>query len=165
MNRRSFVAFLGGTLAWPDDVRSQEPRVPVIGFLNVGSSDKFAPLVDVFRQGLNEGGYIEGRNVAIEYRWADDQFARLPELAADLVRRRVSLIATTGGLGATHAAKTANATMPVLFIGGPDPVADGIVSSLNSPDSNFTGVAVRTSELMPKRLELLLELLPGAIKI
>src|SRR5499427_966316 len=160
LNRRSFVAFLGGALAWSDDVRSQEPRVPVIGFLNVGSSDKFAPLVDAFRQGLNEGGYVEGRNVAIEYRWADDQFARLPELAADLVRRRVSLIAATGGSVSAHAAKTATTTIPVLFIGGPDPVADGLVSSLNSPNGNLTGVGVNTSELMPKRVELLLELIP-----
>jgi putative tryptophan/tyrosine transport system substrate-binding protein len=164
LNRRSFIAFLGGALAWSDDVRSQEPRVPVIGFLNPGSSDRFAPFLDAFRQGLYDGGrgYVEGRNVAIEYRWADDQFAQLPELAADLVRRRVSLIATTGGARSAHAAKTAKATMPVLFIGGPDPVADGLVSSLNSPDSNFTGVAIKTSELMPKRQQLLLQLIPGA---
>jgi putative tryptophan/tyrosine transport system substrate-binding protein len=165
LNRRSFIAFLGGALAWSDDVRSQEPRMPVIGFLNPGSSDQFARLLDAFRQGLNEGGYVEGRNVAIEYRWADGQSPRLPELAAELVRRRVSLIATTGGSRAARAAKTANATMPVLFIGGPDPVADGLVSSLNSPDSNFTGVAMRTSELIPKRQQLLLDLIPGITKI
>jgi len=165
LNRRSFIAFLGSALAWSDDVRSQEPRVPVIGFLNPGSSDRFAPLLDAFRQGLSDGGYVEGRNVAIEYRWADDQFARLPELAADLVRRRVSLIAATGGVRSAHAAKTAKATMPVLFIGGPDPVAEGLVSSLNSPNSNFTGVAIKTSELIPKRQQLLLELIPGAKKI
>jgi putative ABC transport system substrate-binding protein len=167
LNRRSFITFLCGALAWSDDVRSQEPRVPVIGFLSLGSSDQSMPLLDAFRQGLNDGGngYVEGRNVVIEYRWADGQSARLPELATDLVRRRVSLIATAGGSGSAHAAKTANATMPVLFIGGPDPVADGLVSSLNSPNGNFTGVAVRTSELMPKRQQLLLELIPGATKI
>jgi putative ABC transport system substrate-binding protein len=165
LNRRSFIAFLGGALAWSDDVRSQEPRVPVIGFLNPGSSDQFKLLVDAFRQGLNDGGYVEGRDVAIDYRWADGQSARLPELAADLVRRRVSLIAATGGSISAHAAKTAKATMPVLFIGGPDPVADGLVSSLNSPDSNFTGVAMKTSELIPKRVQLLIELIPGAMKI
>jgi putative tryptophan/tyrosine transport system substrate-binding protein len=164
LHRRSFIAALGGALAW-SDVRSQEPRVPVIGFLNPGSSDQFKPLADAFRQGLSDGGYVEGRNVAIEYRWADDQFARLPELAADLVRRRVSLIATTGGVRSAYAAKTAKATMPVLFIGGPDPVADGLVSSLNSPNSNFTGVAIKTSELIPKRQQLLLELIPRATKI
>jgi len=165
LNRRSFIAFLGSALAWSDDVRSQEPRVPVIGFLNPGSSDRFAPLLDAFRQGLNEGGYVEGRNVAIEYRWAEGQSARLPELAADLVRRQVSLIAATGGSISAHAAKTAKATMPVLFIGGPDPVADGLVSSLNSPNSNLTGVAMKTSELIPKRVQLLIELIPGAMKI
>src|SRR6267154_4671278 len=124
LNRRGFIAFLGGALVWSDDVHSQEPRVPVIGFLNPGSSDRFAPLLNAFRQGLNDGGYVEGRNVAIVYRWADDQFARLPELAADLVRRRVSLIAATGGSRSAHAAKSATTTIPVpvVFIGGPDPV-------------------------------------------
>jgi ABC-type uncharacterized transport system substrate-binding protein len=167
LNRRSFIAFLGGALAWSDDARSQEPRVPVIGFLSLGSPNQLAPLLDAFRQGLNDGGngYVEGRNIVIEYRWADGQAARLPELAADLVRRRVSLITATGGSGSAHAAKTANATMPVVFIGGPDPVADGLVSSLNSPNSNFTGVAMKTSELMQKREQLLLDLIPGAKKI
>ncbi len=168
LNRRSFVAFLGGALVWSDDVRSQEPRVPVIGFLNPGSSDRFASFLNAFRQGLNDdGGYVEGRNVAIEYRWADDQFARLPDLAADLVRRGVSLIAATGGSGSAHAAKTATTKIPipVLFIGGPDPVADGLVPNLNSPNGNLTGVAMKTSDLIPKRLQLLLELIPGAAKI
>jgi putative ABC transport system substrate-binding protein len=167
LNRRRFLAFLGGALAWSDDARSQEPRVPVIGFLNPGSSDRFMPFVDAFRQGLNDGGFVEGRNVAIEYRWADDQFARVPELAADLVRRRVSLIAATGSSISAHAAKTATTTIPipVLFIAGPDPVADGLVPNLNAPDGNLTGVAMKTSDLMPKRLQLLLELIPGATKI
>jgi putative ABC transport system substrate-binding protein len=167
LNRRSFIAFLGGALARSDDARSQEPRLPLIGFLNVGSSDRFAPFLDAFRQGLNDGGYVEGRNVAIDYRWANDQSARLSELAADLVRRRVSLIAATGGSRSAHAAKTATAKIPipVLFIGGPDPVADGLVSSLNSPNRNLTGVAMKTSELIQKRLQLLLELIPGATKI
>jgi putative ABC transport system substrate-binding protein len=165
LNRRRFIAFLGGALAWPDDVRSQETPVPVIGFLNPGSSDGFMPLLNAFRQGLSDGGYVEGRNVAVEYRWADGQYARLPELAADLVRRRMSLIATTGGARSAYAVKNAKATMPVLFIGGPDPVADGLVSSLNSPNGNFTGVALKTSELIPKRQQLLLELIPGATKI
>jgi putative tryptophan/tyrosine transport system substrate-binding protein len=167
LNRRSFIAFLGSALAWSDDARSQEPRVPVIGFLNPGSSDQFAPFVDAFRQGLNDDGrgYVEGRNVAIEYRWADGQSARMPELAADLVRRRVSLIAATGSSISAHAAKTATTEIPVLFIAGPDPVADGLVSSLNSPDGNLTGVAMKTSDLIEKRLQLLLELIPGASKI
>jgi putative tryptophan/tyrosine transport system substrate-binding protein len=111
LNRRSLIAFLGGALVWVDDVRSQEARVPVIGFLNPGSSDGFTPLLDAFRQGLNDSGYVEGRNVAIEYRWAEDQWARLPELAANLVRRRVPLIAATGGSGSAHAAKTSHREM------------------------------------------------------
>ena len=165
LNRRSFIAFLGGALAWSDDVRPQESRVPVIGFLNPGSSDRFAPLLDAFRHGLNDGGYVEGRNVAIEYRWADSESARLPELAADLVRRRVSLIAATGGSVSAHVAKTATTTIPVLFISATDPVADGLVSSLNSPNGNLTGVAIKNVDLIPKHLQLLLELIPGATKI
>ena len=116
-------------------------------------------------QGLNDGGYVEGRNVAIESRWAEGQFARLPELAADLVRLPVSLIAATGGSASAHAAKAATTTIPVLFIGGPDPVADGLVSSLNRPGGNLTGVGVYTSELMQKRAQMLLELIPSALKI
>jgi putative ABC transport system substrate-binding protein len=165
MRRRELIAGLGGAAAWPIVARAQQPTMPVIGFLNPGSSDQFAPLLDAFRQGLNDGGYVESRNVAIEYRWADGQSARLPELAADLVRRRVSLIAATGGSVSAHAAKAATTTIPVLFIGGPDPVGDGLVSSLNSPNRNLTGVAIRTLELVPKRLQLLLELIPDAMKI
>jgi putative ABC transport system substrate-binding protein len=164
MRRREFIAGLGGAAAWPLAARAQQP-VPVIGFLNSGSLDQYRLLLDAFRRGLNEGGYVEGQNVAIESRWAEGQSARLPELAADLVRRRVSLIAATGGSASAHAAKSATATIPVLFIGGPDPVADGLVSSLSRPGGNLTGVGVNTSELMPKRVGLLLELIPSAAKI
>jgi putative ABC transport system substrate-binding protein len=168
MRRREFIEGLGGAVAWPLAAWAQvptKPTGPVIGFLNFGSSDQFAPFVDAFRQGLSDGGYVEGRNVTIEYRWGNGQFARLPELAADLARRRVSLIAATGAAVSAHAAKAATTTIPVLFIAGPDPVADGLVSSFNLPGGNLTGVAVRTSELIPKRLQLLLELIPGAAKI
>jgi putative ABC transport system substrate-binding protein len=137
----------------------------VIGFLNSGSLDRYRSFLDAFRQGLNDGGYVEGRNVAIEVRWAEGRYPRLSELAADLVRRQVSLIAATGGSTAAHAAKAATSTIPVLFIGGPDPVGDGLVSSLSRPGGNLTGVGVNTSELMPKRVELLLQLIPGAKKI
>ena len=165
MRRRQFIAGLVSAAAWPVVAGAQQPAMPVIGFLNSGSPDRYRLLLDAFRQGLNDGGYVEGRNIAIESRWAGGQFARLPELAADLVRRRVSLIASTGGSASAHAAKVATATIPVLFIGGPDPVADGLVSSLSRPGGNLTGVGVNTSALMPKRVQLLLELIPNAAKI
>jgi putative tryptophan/tyrosine transport system substrate-binding protein len=163
--RREFAMLLGGALAWPQGATAQDAAVPLIGFLNSASAGPFARLVDAFRQGLRDGGYVEGRNVAIEYRWADGQFARLPELAADLVRRRVSLIAATGGTVSARAAKSVTATIPIIFIGGPDPIGDGLVTSLNRPGGNATGVALYTSELLPKRLELLGELLPRAATI
>jgi putative tryptophan/tyrosine transport system substrate-binding protein len=169
IGRREFIAALGGTAAWPLAARAQQPStLPVIGFLNSasrGPSGPFRPFLDAFHQGLNEGGYVEGRNVVIEYRWAGGQFARLPKLAADLVARRVSLIAATGGAVSARAAKGATSTIPILFIGGQDPVADGIVTSLNQPGGNATGVALRTLELMTKRLELLRELVPHAAAV
>jgi len=169
IGRREFIAALGGTATWPLAARAQQPStLPVIGFLNSasrGPSGPFRPFLDAFHQGLNEGGYVEGRNVVIEYRWAGGQFARLPELAADLVARRVSLIAATGGAVSARAAKGATSTIPILFIGGQDPVADGIVTSLNQPGGNATGVALRTLELMTKRLELLRELVPHAAAV
>jgi putative ABC transport system substrate-binding protein len=169
LRRREFITRLGGAaaMAWPTlAAHAQQQRaLPVIGFLNSGSLDRYRLLLDAFHQGLNDGGYVEGRNVAIESRWAEGQFARLPELAADLVRRRVSLIATTGGSASAHAAKVATATIPILFIAGPDPVEDGLVSSLGRPGGNLTGVGVITSELMPKRVQLLLELVPSVAKI
>ena len=165
MKRRTFIAGLGSGVAWPVVSRAQQAAMPVIGFLNSGSRDRYRLLLDAFRQGLKDGGYVEGGNVAIESRWAEGRFARLPELAADLVRLRVSLIAATGGSASAHAAKDATSEIPVLFIGGPDPVEDGLVSSLSRPGGNLTGVGVNTSELMPKRVQLLLELLPSAAKI
>jgi putative ABC transport system substrate-binding protein len=154
MRRREFITLLGGALAWPLGASAQDPAVPLIGFLNSASPGPFARLVDAFRQGLRESGYVEGRNVSIEYRWANGQFARLPELADDLVRRRVSLIAATGGTVSARAAKAVTTTIPIIFIAGPNPVDDGLVTSLSRP-----------GELLPKRLELLGKLVPRAATI
>ena len=165
LNRRDLIALLGGAVAWPLGVSAQEPAVPVIGFLNSASPGPFAALLVAFHKGLNDGGYVEGRNVAVEYRWAEGQYARLPELAADLVRRQVALIAATGGSQTARAAKAVTATIPILFIGGPNPVGEGLVANFNRPGGNVTGVAVYTSELMAKRLQLLGELVPRAVTI
>src|SRR5215475_6964247 len=129
IGRRKFLATLGGAAAWPLVASAQDRTVPLIGFLNSASPSPFARLVDAFRQGLREGGYVEGRNVRIEYRWAEGQFARLPELAADLVHRRVSLIVVAGGTVSARAAKEATATIPVLFIVGPNPIGDGLAEN------------------------------------
>jgi putative ABC transport system substrate-binding protein len=165
LKRRDFTTLVGGALVWSLGASAQQPATPVIGFLSSGSPGPFRQFLDAFHQGLNEGGFVEGRNVAIEYRWAEGQFARLPELVADLVARRVSLIAATGGTVSASAAKGVTSTIPILFIGGQDPVADGIVTSLNQPGGNATGVALRTLELMTKRLELLRELVPHAAAV
>src|SRR5262252_4872019 len=127
MNRREFIRLLGGAAAaWPLATRAQQPATPVIGFLNSGSALAFQHHLDAFRQGLKEAGYVEGRNVEIDYRWADGQQGRLPELATALARRRPSLIAATGGSMSAHAAIRVTATIPIVFIAGPDPVADGL---------------------------------------
>jgi putative ABC transport system substrate-binding protein len=165
MRRRGFLVLLGGALAGPVGAHAQNRALPVIGLLHSGSARAFQRPMDAFRQGLKETGYVEGQNLTIDYRWAEGQPTRLPELAAALVRRGVSLIAATGGSVSARAAANATATIPIVFIAGPDPVADGLVQSLGRPGGNATGVALMTSQLMPKRAELLLELVPSAATI
>jgi putative ABC transport system substrate-binding protein len=162
MNRRELMLLLGGAVAASRALRAQQKPMPVIGYLNATSPGPYAPNVAPFVQGLSETGYVEGQNVAIEYRWAEDHYDRLPSLAADLVGRKVDVIVASGGLSAVLAAKNATATIPIVFPAVSDPVAAGLVASLARPGGNLTGFSPFQFELMPKRLELLTELVPQA---
>src|SRR5262245_4921585 len=164
LRRRQFITLLGGAAAWPLAVRAQQAAMPVVGFLRNGSPEPNAHLMAAFRKGLGESGYVEGRNVSVEYRWAHNDDDRLPELAADLVRLRVSVIVTPGSTAAAAAAKSATTTIPIVFSGGGDPVQIGLVASLNRPGGNVTGVSSMVGELGAKQLGLLQELVPRAAR-
>jgi putative ABC transport system substrate-binding protein len=165
MRRRDFIGGLGGVGAWSIGARAQPSAIPVIGYLNAGSPEGFANLVTAFRRGLSEAGYVEGRNVAIEFRWAQNQLDRVPELAADLVRRRVAVIVAVGEPFVAHAAKAATAMVPIVFATGADPVAYGLVASLNRPGGNVTGYTGLVQELIAKKLGLLHAAIPAVKRV
>jgi ABC-type uncharacterized transport system substrate-binding protein len=162
VRRRQLLTLLGGAAAWPLTARAQQAALPVIGYFSARSPNTDVAMLTAFHRGLGEAGYVEGKNVAIEFRWANGQMDRLPELAADLVQRRVSVIVTTGGPLSALAAKSATATIPILFVSASDPVQEGLVASLNRPGGNVTGVATLFLSLGAKQLGLVRDLLPDA---
>jgi ABC-type uncharacterized transport system substrate-binding protein len=162
MKRRGFLMLVGSAVACPRVLPAQQSRVPMVGFLNTTSPDTYAFNAEAFREGLRTLGYVEGQSVAVEYRWADGDYGRMPALARDLVKRNVAVIAATGDIVSARAAQAATATIPIVFTVGSDPVRFGLVKSLNRPEGNLTGMTLFSSTLMAKRMELLTQLIPGA---
>src|SRR5690242_12069490 len=166
VRRREFITFIGGVaVGWPLAVRAQQPATPMIGFLHTASPDAYVSQMSAFRQVMKESGYVEGKNVAIEYRWATDQISRLPILAAELVQRKVTVIVAGGSPASALAAKSATTTIPVVFMNAADPVAIGLVASFNRPGGNITGATLLSAELAPKRLGIIRDLLPDVTKV
>jgi putative ABC transport system substrate-binding protein len=160
VRRREFITLLGGATAWPLAVRAQQPTVPVVGFMHILSPENVPHTMTAVRQGLKEQGFVEGRNLAVEYRWAHGQYDRLPELAADLVHRKVAVLAAMGGQPSPRVAKAATQTIPIVFVTNGDPVSEALVASLNRPGGNATGVTIFGPAAVTKRLQLLHELVP-----